>query len=414
MPKLYYAVRDKSGKKITGFEDAANKEELVARLQARDLFVVDVLSESKEDVKSPRSGAAEKSGVKKRLHYGISNDDLALLCRQLATLLGAGVTLLKCLDIISQQVGSRRLQITINDLRKSMEQGVSLHEAMAKHPKVFSELWVNLVESGEAGGNLAIVLGRLASYLERNASFRKKIISALIYPAILMFAGIGALLFLTLRIIPTFTKLFEGFNIELPALTKAIILFSSFLRHYFLFILGGIVVGAFLFKKFIATKDGRMAYERIKFKLPVFGEFFRALIVERFSSNMSTLLESGVPILYSLEISERSVDNFIMADLIRTIKEDVRQGKSLSRPLEQSGFFEPMVVQMISIGEEIGELPQMFKKINAFYQEYVETFLVRFTSMFEPIMLIFMGLIIGLLVVGMFLPIFKIAQIGGK
>ncbi len=414
MLKLYYAVRDKSGKKITGFEEAANKEELIARLQARELFVIDVLSEPKESGKGLGFKGIDKPGVKKRLHYGISSDDLALLCRQLATLLGAGVTLLKCLDIISVQVGSRRLQITINDLRKSMEQGVSLHEAMAKHPKVFSELWVNLVESGEAGGNLAIVLGRLASYLERNAAFRKKIISALIYPAILMLAGIFALLFLTIKIIPTFSELFKGFNIELPVLTKVIILFSSLLRSYFLLILGGIVAGAFLLKKFVTTKDGRMAYERIKFKLPVFGEFFRALIIERFSSNMSTLLESGVPILYSLEISERSVDNFIMADLIRAVKEDVRQGKSLSRPLEQSGFFEPMVVQMISIGEEIGELPQMFKRINAFYQEYAETFLVRFTSMFEPIMLIFMGLIIGLLVIGMFLPIFKIAQIGGK
>jgi len=411
MPKLYYVVRDKSGKKITGFEEATGKDELASRLQARELFVIDILSEPK-DGKSDFE-ALDSSKAKKRMRSRITSDDLALFCRQLATLLGAGVTLLKCLDIVSQQVTSRKFQQVINDIRKRMEQGASLHEAMSKHPKIFSELWINLVESGEAGGNLAIVLGRLASYLERSAAFKKRIISAMIYPMILMLAGTGALLFLTLKIIPTFSELFKGFNIELPVLTKWIIFFSDILRKYFLLIVVGVVVAVFMFKRFIATREGKMLYQRFQFKLPVFGEFFRALIVERFSSNMSTLLESGVPILYCLEITERSVDNLVMADLIRVIKEDVRQGRSLSIPLGQSGFFEPMVVQMVGIGEEIGELPQMFKKINAFYQEYVETFLTRFTSMFEPIMLIFMGLVIGILVIGMFLPIFQISQIGG-
>ncbi len=175
-----------------------------------------------------------------------------------------------------------------------------------------------------------------------------------------------------------------------------------------------VFIGIFIFRRYIKTKEGRKAYERFQFELPVFGEFFRALIVERFSSEMSTLIESGVPILYSLEITEQSVGNLVMADIIQQIKENVRQGKPLSQPLEKSGFFEPMVVQMISIGEEIGELSPMFKKINVFYQEYVETFLARILSMFEPMMLIFMGAVIGIMVVGMFLPIFQIAQIGGQ
>jgi len=285
---------------------------------------------------------------------------------------------------------------------------------MAKHPAVFSELWVNLVESGEASGNLAMVLTRLATYLERNAAFRRKIISAMIYPAMLMLAGLAALFFLTLRIIPTFADLFAGFNVTLPLLTRMLIGISAFLRKYMLMIIGIIILAFFAFRRFIKTKEGRRAYERFLFRLPIFGEFFRALVVERFSSEMSTLVESGVPILYSLEISEHSVGNLVMADVIRRVKEDVREGKPLSRPLEQSGFFEPMVVQMVNIGEEIGELSQMFKKINAFYQEYAETFLVRFISLFEPIMLVFMGVVIGIMVVGMFLPIFQISQIAGR
>ena len=228
-----------------------------------------------------------------------------------------------------------------------------------------------------------------------------------------MVVGLGALLFLTIKIIPTFAELFKGFNIQLPLLTQILVNTSAFIRKYFLLILVAIAAVIFVFRKYTRTKEGRMRYERLKFRLPVFGEFFRALIVERFSANMATLMESGVPILYSLEITERSVDNLVMSEIIRRIKEDVRQGKSLSQPLEKSGFFEPMVVQMVGIGEEIGELAQMLKKVNAFYQEYVETFLTRFTTMFEPVMLIFMGLIIGLMVIGMFLPIFKIAQIGG-
>ena len=294
-----------------------------------------------------------------------------------------------------------------------METGLSLHESMAKHPSVFSELWVNLVESGEASGNLAMVLNRLASYLERASAFRRKIISALIYPGILMLAGIGALLFLTIKIIPTFAELFTGFDVKLPVLTQILIIISTFIRRYFLIIIISLGVGIYFLKQYLKTSDGRLMLENFQFKLPTFGEFFKALTVEKFSSEMSTLVESGVPILYSLDITEHSVDNLTMAGIIRKIKADVRDGNPLSQPLEKCGFFEPMVVQMVAIGEEIGELSQMFKKINEFYREYIETFLTRFTSMFEPIMLIFLGLVIGMMVVGMFLPIFQISQLGG-
>jgi len=412
MGKFFYTVRDSKGHKLSGAEEGFTEEEVVSRLQAKGYLVITVVPEAKDDGSGLRQDKVGKSRFKFK-HYGVSSDDLVLLCRQLATLLGAGVTILKSLDIISLQISSRKLFIILKKLQKDMEAGLSLHEAMSKHPAVFSELWVNLVESGEASGNLAMVLSRLAGYLERNAAFKRKIISALIYPAILFFAGFGALLFLTIKIIPTFAELFKGFNVQLPLLTQILVTTSNIIRKNLFFAIVFSVLGFFAFKKYIATKKGRRNLERFLFKLPLFGDFFRAMIVERFASEMSTLVESGVPILYSLEITEHSVGNLTMAEIVHQIKEEVRGGKNLSQPLERSGFFEPMVVQMVAIGEEIGELPQMFKKINEFYQEYVETFLTRFAAMFEPLMLVFMGGVIGVMVVGMFLPIFQISKIGG-
>ncbi len=411
MAKFLYIARDNSGNKVTGSEEAVSQDDLIARLQSRNLLVIQVMPEVKggHAIFTPDI----PGGKMKFKHYGVTSDDLVVFCRQLATLLGAAVSILKSLDAIAKQVASRKLYNVVKDLQKNMEAGLSFHEAMAKHPRVFSELWINLVETGEASGNLAVVLNRLATHLERNAAFKKKVISALVYPIILMSASLGALLFLTIKIIPTFAELFKGFNVTLPFLTQILINVSSFIRKFVLLIIGAGVGGFFFLRAYIRTREGRIAFEKFQFSLPLLGEFFRALAVERFSSGMSTLIESGVPILYSLEIAEHSMGNYIMMEIVRKIKEDVREGKLLSHSLEASNFFEPMVVQMVAVGEEVGDLPQMFKRVNTFYQEYAETFLTRFTAMFEPIMLMFMGLVIGVMVIGMFLPIFKIATMGG-
>lgn len=411
MPRFTYTARDANGVKVSATEEASSVDELIGRLQLRNLVVINVLPETKQEAATIIKQA---SGLKRRFrHQGVNEDDLVALCRQLATLLGAGVTILKSLEIISRQVDSRRLCTILKELQNHMEAGLSFHEALLKYPKFFSELWANLVESGEASGNLAVVLTRLAAYLERRAAFKRRIISSLMYPAILVLVGTGALLFLTVKIIPTFAQLFSGFNVKLPVFTQVLINISYVVRKGLLAIVGVGIVLFFVLKRYINTKDGRQQFERLQFDLPVFGEFFRALVVERFSSEMFTLIESGVPLLYSLEITEHSVSNVIMADIVRKVKEDVREGKPLNTSLDKSKFFEPMVVQMVAIGEEIGELPQMFKRINAFYEEATETFLVRFTAMFEPLMLLFMGGVIGMMVIGMFLPIFQIASIGG-
>ncbi len=409
MVQFYYIARDKNGKKITGTEEAINQDELISRLQARGLIVINVVSPTKGVKGSPVSDSIVKTKFRHK-HSRITSHDMVLLCRQLATLLSAGVTIMQSLRVISKQVASKRLYNVLLKVAEDMEGGASLHEAMSHYPHVFSDLWINLTESGEASGNLAVVLNRLANYLERNAEFRRKIISSLIYPIILMAVALGALFFLTVKIIPTFATLFSGFDIKLPLLTQMLIQVSNSIRRYFVFGILAVIALFFLSRQIVKNKHGRRSLERISFRLPVFGEFFRALTVERFSSGMSTLVESGVPILYALEISERSIGNLVVSDIIRKVKEEVRGGKALSQPLEKSGFFEPMVVQMIAIGEEIGELSPMLKRINAFYQEYADTFLTRFTSMFEPIMMVFIGAIIGIMVVGMFLPIFQITQ----
>ncbi len=414
MAKFLYIARNKVGNKLNGVEEGSTQDEVINRLQGKGLVVVNIAIEAAQDSPLPAGVSTVIKGKFTPKHNRITEADLTLFSRQLATLLGAGVTILKSLNIISQQIGSKRLYLVIMDLEKNMEAGLSFHEAMSKHPEVFSELWIHLVESGEASGNLAVILSRLAGYLERNSAFKKKIISAMIYPAILFVAGLGALMFLTVKIIPTFAEVFSSFKIKMPFLTLVLIATSKFIRGYFLIIIAVFGSVFWFFRKYVSTKEGKKNFERFLLKLPIAGEFFRTMIVERFTSEMSTLVESGVPILYSLEIAERSVDNLVLGEIIRNIKDDVRAGKPLGQSLEKSNFFDPMAVQMINIGEEIGELSSMFKRLNAFYQEYLDTFLTRFTAMFEPVMLVFIGAVIGVMVIGMFLPIFEISQIGGK
>ncbi|MFA5276848.1 MAG: type II secretion system F family protein, partial [Candidatus Omnitrophota bacterium] len=335
MPKFFYIARDASGNKITSTEEAANQDELITRLQSRNLIVISTTAV--EEASAAVNKLLTNSGLSikfKVRHYGIKSEDMMLFCRQLATLLGAGVTIFKSLDIISKQIASKRLFNVIKSLQRNMEAGLSFHESLAKHPDIFSELWINLVESGEASGNLAFILNRLAIYLEKAEAFKRKIVSALIYPVILLVAGLGALMFLTIKIIPTFAELFKGFNTELPLLTQILVAVSSFARRFFIFFFLSALAAFALFRSYIKTKSGRRSFEKFLFRLPIFGEFFRVLAVERFTSEMATLVESGVPILYSLEIAEHSVGNLILADIIHTVKEGVRNGRNLSQPME--------------------------------------------------------------------------------
>lgn len=409
MPKFSYICRKTTGEKESGVIEGPGQDEVVAQLQRKGLFVTSIIP---FDVakKDPVFSKSEKKSKKQFTHNSIKAADLVVFARQLSMLLGAGVSLLRSLDIISKQVDSTKLFGVINQVRQDMEGGRTLRDSLAKYPDVFSPLWINLVETGEASGNLPMVLEKLAFYLEEAESFKGKIISAMVYPGILLFVSVSAVFFFIVKIVPTFAKILDTFGVELPTATKIIIGMSDFLTKRFL-LLAAIVAGLiFLWKKFSPRPPFDRIIENIKFKIPIFGDFFRFLLLERFATTMSILIESGVPILYALEISERSAGSLRMGETIQFIKRSVKEGRNMAQPMELSDFFTPMVVQMVAIGEEIGELSQMLKRIAKFYQEYLATFVTRLAAIFEPIMIVFMGIIIGAMVISIFLPIFSMAM----
>lgn len=410
MNKFSFSARNQSGKIITGSEEAETADSLVNRLQLRGLIVTNVKA-SKEMSLSSMPRVVDKRKIKFS-HYGIKEDDLIMFGRQLATAIGSGVPLLRSMDVIMQQVGSKKFYEVITAMKRDVESGFSFRDALAKNPKVFSNLWIGMVETGEASGNLPLVLDRLAHHLESRAGFKRKIVTASVYPCILMVVAFSAVAFFLIVIVPKFSDIFKNFSIELPVPTKVLMFVSEFIKKRIFFILMGIGAISFMVKQALRNREGKRFFDKFLLRAPLLGEFFRIGETEKFCSSMNTLLEAGVPIIYALEISERASDNVIVQEVVRVIKDGVREGKPLMQPMEQTDFFPVMVTQMVSIGEEIGELDKMFKKIAAYYSETLETQLVRFTTMFEPLMIVFIGGVVGTMVVAMFLPIFRIAQVG--
>lgn len=408
MPKYSYIGRKSNGEKETGIIEGPGQDDVVAQLQKKGLIVTSIIpfDVGKKDMMPAKEGAAVKSQF---THNGINAGDLVLFARQLSMLLGAGISLLRSLDVISKQVDSKKLFGIVSQVRLDMEGGRTLRDSIAKFPEVFSPLWINLIETGEASGNLPMVLDKLAYYLESDESFKRKIISAMMYPGILCFISVSAVLFFVMKIIPTFSKILTSFGVELPTATKLLIAFSELLTKKFLWIASGIALLIFLYKKMSKVPKINRMIEDARFKIPIAGEFFRYLLLERFATTMSILIESGVPILYALEISERSAGSAKMGETIQFIKRSVKEGRSMAAPMEKSDIFTPMVIQMVAIGEEIGELSNMLKRIAKFYQEYLEVFVSRLASIFEPLMIVFMGVIIGGMVIAIFLPIFNMA-----
>lgn len=411
MPRFAYIVKDKEGKTYKNVIDANNQLTVVDRLQKDGYFIVNIKELSIKSILKDKSATRKK---KKFSHTKVRLQDILTFSRQLATMLEAGVTLIRSLDVIQAQVQSQQLFLIMEKVKKDVEQGGSLSLALSKHPKVFNQFWVSLVEVGEASGTIPVVLNKLAFYLEQQNAFRTHITSAIIYPSILFCVAIGAVGFFALFVGPRFEAIFKSLNADLPLITSVLLKSFSFIKTHILHIIGGIVAFIFLFKKYIQTYGGRLRWEKFIYGLPTIGDVYRIIVVERFSSQMAILIDSGVPILYALDISERLVDNHTCALIINNIKESVREGELLVQPMERSGFFPPMAIQMIHVGEETGELSKMLKHVSQFYQDEVETFMKRFGTIIEPFMLIFMGVVIGTIVVAMFLPMFNLSQLGGS
>ena len=408
MPKFSYTVKDKTGKTIKETVESPSRDALVAKLQQQDFFIVNV-----EFVPQKGLGKNLRRKPKKFKYKKIKLQDLLTFSRQLATMLESGVPLIRSISVIHTQIQSEKFSEVVNDVLKNVEQGGSLSSALATHPQVFSQFWISLIEVGEASGTIPTTLDKLAFYLEQEASFKSTVISGIIYPSILFSVAVGAISFFALVVGPKFQSIFESMNADLPWITSTLLSLFAAIKKNILLIIGSIVGGVFALKQFIKTPGGRLMFEKFMFNLPTVGEVYKLIIIERFSAQMSLLVDSGVPILYALDITERLVNNITCAQIISDIKEAVKQGELLVAPMERSGFFPPMCVQMITVGEETGELSKMLRHVAKFYQEGVETFMKRFSTIIEPFMLVFMGAIIGTIVVAMFLPMFNISQLGG-
>lgn len=407
--KFSYTARNKNGELTQGVLDAFSEDEVINRLQAQDLLVVSVRSTTDKADKV----ALSKKPKQRKFHSGVKTDDLILFSRQLSTLLNAGIPLLRSLDILSKQVESKKLYDALEAIKADIEGGLTFHDALAKHKRVFSDFWINLVETGEASGQLASVLEQVANYIEASGALQSKIKSAMVYPIIISIVAVLAVAVFLLKIIPTFANIFKGFNIELPALTKMVMAASDILRHYFLLVAGITFAFVIGFKKYIQTERGKRQIDALKLKLPLVGSLFQEMAVSRFTSGLGTLIKSGVPVLHCLSIVSRTSGNKLFEEAIGKVRESVQEGKTMAKPLEESGLFPPMVSQMVTVGEESGELSEMLKKISDFYEARVSASIDRLTAAFEPMMLVLMGGVVGTLIISMYLPIFKMTKMGG-
>ena len=409
MPTYIYTAKDDAGNTKVETVQAHSEDALVDKLQKEGYFVVNVrLAMERATAK------VEKKEVENKFdHNNAKIEDLLVLSRQLATMLEAGVTMLRSLDVIKTQIQSKELFMAVTKIHDDIEQGSSLSVALAKHPKMFNQFWVSLAEVGEASGTMPLVLNKLAAHVEQDVAFKSAIISALVYPMILFVVCIGAVLFFALVVAPKFEDIFTSMHATLPLMTRCLLASFDFIKHYMLFIAGGIVGLFFVLKSYFSTPFGELQLEKIIYSLPIAGDVTKLIVVERFAAQMAILTESGVPILYALEITEKLVDNKTCGLVVSQVREGVREGRGMADSLQESGFFPMMAVQMIKVGEETGELGKMLKHVADFYQANVEAFMKRLGSLIEPFMLVFMAGIIGTIVVAIFLPLFKLGQGGG-
>ncbi len=397
MPYFNYTIRDASGQTRTGRVEAENAEALRKRLQEEGVQVIEI----SVDRKAPRVPAGGYGRVKL--------SDLAIFARQFSTMLDAGVSLVRCLDVLQQQTNNARLRKILVDLSTRVESGESLSRSMARHPKAFSQLIIGLIRAGEVGGVLEESLQRIAHFLEKDVELRRKIRSALTYPVIVLLAAIGIVIFLVSWLVPQFASLFQDLGIKnMPAPTQFLIDLSAFMTQRWYILIISLIVVIIAYKLFVSTRVGRRVADRVKLRIPVFGPLHHKIVMARFSRTMGTLLTSGVPILQALETVAGVVGNAVVADAVMESRSRIREGEKIADPLQRSKMFPPMVVHMVSVGEESGSLDHMLNKIADFYENEVETTIASLTAAIEPVMIVILGFIVGFIVISMFLPMIEV------
>ncbi len=405
MPLLTYAVRDQKGNLVRGDSEARTKEELVRSLQARGLLVISV-----EEAKAPRAPKKKP----KKLHKKARIDDLIIFARQLSVLLEAGVPILRAMQVLTEQVSSKVLRDACKKIDEDLKAGSSLKDAIAKYPRIFSQMWVDLVETGEATGQLAFVLKKLADYLDEIWSLQKKVTAALIYPAILILVALAAIFIFMYKVIPVFAGIYKGIG-KLPALTQMVIDISDGITKHFFKIVIGVSAAIFILRKYAKTKKGKRQFDALKLRMPVAGPLFLSIAIERFATSLAMMLKGGVSIIHALEIAVKSAGNVLIEEALERVRLSVLQGKSISAPMMDSGYFPPMVTQMIAVGEESGRLAQLLEEVSKFYVDDIGNKVTKLVSLLEPAILVVMGGVIGVLVAAMYLPIFSMGSaVAGK
>jgi type IV pilus assembly protein PilC len=398
MPSFVYVARETaSGREIRSSVEAATEQAAIAALLNRNLLVVSI---------------QEKIGKKGKTSGGrVALADQVIFTRQLATMIDAGLAMVQCLQALAEQTTNKAMRDVIRDVCTRVEGGDSFSEALQKHPKVFNRLYYSMVSAGEKGGLLAEILARLAVYLENAARLRKKVKSAMMYPTIVSIVAILITSFLLVKVVPVFGDIYSGFGAKLPGPTLFLVNVSTVVKKYFiLFILGGGgAVYAWLY--FIKTKPGRLFWDSRRIRLPVFGMIAHKICLARFTRTLASLIRSGVPILEVLQIVSQTVGNVVMEKAIKDASTDIERGESISAALSKHPVFPNMIIRMITAGEQTGKIDDMLERISDFLDEEIETTLAGLTSLIEPILIVFLGVVIGGMVICMFLPIFKMAEI---
>jgi type IV pilus assembly protein PilC len=399
MATFTYSARTLAGELQSGEIELPNREDVVGYLRRQRLIPVKV--------------EQKKSAININFGGGVKTRDVVIFTRQFATMINSGLPLVQSLDILAKQTENKFFRKIIQEVLYDVESGNTLADAMRKHPKAFTDLYVNMVAAGEAGGILDTILLRLATFLEKNDALIRKIKGAMVYPGVILTVAIGAVATLLIFVIPTFQRMFDGAGIPLPGPTRLVIFMSEMLQGYWWAMGLSIVFFIFAIRQTYKTSSGQLALDRFMLKTPVLGDLLRKAAVSRFTRTLGTLVSSGVSILEGLEITARTAGNRVIHDAIMESRTSIAGGDTISEPLKKSGVFPPMVVQMINVGEQTGGLDEMLSKIADFYDEEVDAAVAALLSAMEPVMIVFLGGVVGGMIVAMYLPIFDMINAVG-
>jgi len=411
MPVFTYKALDSEGQEQRSEIEAATSDEALNKLRSMNLFPTSVKEKTGKRAAPKAAGAARKSTRKRTLAIGkVKTKQLTTFTRQLSTLINAGLPIVRSLRILGDQLKPGVLKNDLLDVADDVEGGMALSEALAKHPKAFNKLYVNMVKAGEAGGILDQILDRLAGFMEKAERLKKKVISAMIYPAAVITVATVILLVIVGRIVPQFQAMFVEMKVDLPAMTKALVAVGNGIQHYWWLFLAVPFALAMLYRLIVFTKGGRYTVDFVKLRLPIFGVIVNKSTISRFTRTLGTLITSGVPILEALNIVKEATPNVVIGGAISKVHDSIREGESIAAPLAASKVCDAMVVNMIDVGEETGELDKMLLKVADTYDEDVDALVGGMMSLIEPLLIVGMGLTVGFIVIALFLPLIKLME----